>query len=62
MTTLTINTVCVSHTPQISAISTISNMSFDEQYTFCTTCEQNIERWADIDKPYAPWSKWKVSN
>ena len=61
MNSLTINTVCVSHTPQISAISTTYNMSFDEQFTFCTTCEQNIERWADMDNPYSAWSKWKVS-
>lgn len=62
MTTLTINTVCEVHTPQISAISNVYNMSFDEQYTFCTTCEQNIERWADASNPYAKWSSWKVSN
>ena len=62
MTTLTVNEVCVTHTPKVSAISTVSNMAFDEQYTFCTTCEQNIERWADIDNPYSSWSKWKVSN
>jgi hypothetical protein len=36
-------------------------MAFDEQFTFCTECEQNIERWADIDNPFSPWSKWKVS-
>lgn len=62
MTTLTINTVCEVHTPQMSAISTVCGYNFDEQFTFCTTCEQNIERWADIDNPYSPWSKWKVSN
>jgi len=60
MTTLT--TVCVTHTPHVPAISTVSNMSFDEQYTFCTECEQNIERWADVSNPYSAWSKWKVSN
>jgi hypothetical protein len=60
MTTLT-TTKCVTHTPQMSAISTTHNMSFDEQFTFCTTCEQNIERWADMDNPYSPWSKWTVS-
>ena len=49
------------HTPQMEAISTVSNMAFDEQFTFCTECEQNIERWADIDNPFSPWSKWKVS-
>jgi hypothetical protein len=54
--------VCDTHTPQMSAISTVCNMAFDEQYTFCVECEQNIERWADIDNPYSGWSKWKVSN
>jgi hypothetical protein len=60
MTTLT--TVCTVHTPHVPAISTVSNMAFDEQYTFCTECEQNIERWADMSNPYSAWSKWKVSN
>lgn len=55
-------TQCVSHTPQMSAISYTSNMCFEEQFTFCVECEQNIERWADLDNPYSSWSKWKVSN
>ena len=55
-------TVCDMHTPFMSAISTVSNMSFDEQFIFCTECEQNIERWADVSNPYSAWSKWKVSN
>ena len=54
--------VCDTHTPNMSAISTVCNMAFDEQYTFCIECEQNIERWADIDNPYSSWSKWKASN
>lgn len=57
-----LTTVCDMHTPNMSAISTVCNMAFDEQFTFCTECEQNIERWADIDNPFSPWSKWKVSN
>ena len=57
----TIITVCESHTPQMSAISSVFGMCFDEQFTFCTECEQNIERWADSDNPYSGWSKWKVS-
>lgn len=60
MTTLT-TTVCEMHTPQTSAISTVYEINVDLQFTFCTTCEQNIERWADTDNPYSPWSKWKVS-
>jgi hypothetical protein len=55
-------TQCVTHTPKTSAISTVCNMAFDEQFTFCTECEQNIERWADADNPYSRWSDWKVSN
>ena len=61
MTTLT-TTVCDTHTPNMSAISTVCGMNFDEQFTFCTTCEQNIERWADIYNQFSKWSKWKVSN
>ena len=53
---------CDNHTPQISAISSTYNMCFDEEFTFCTECEQNIERWADADAPYSKWSEWKVSN
>lgn len=60
MTTQTI--VCKVHTPNLSAISSTYNMSFDEQFTFCVECEQNIERWADADNPYSKWSDWKVSN
>lgn len=55
-------TQCVTHTPNMSAISNTSNMCFEEQFTFCTECEQNIERWADLDNPFSSWSKWKVSN
>ena len=61
MTTLT-TTVCTMHTPFMSAISTVFGMNIDEQFTFCTECEQNIERWADSSDPYSGWSKWKVSN
>jgi len=53
--------VCDTHIPFMSAISTVCNMSFDEQFTLCIKCEQNIERWADVSNPYSPWSKWKVS-
>ena len=54
--------VCEVHTPHLSAISYTSNMCFEEQFTFCEVCEQNIERWADLDNPFSSWSKWKVSN
>lgn len=55
-------TQCAKHTPKVSAISTVCGMVFDEQFTFCTECEQNIERWANADNPYSRWSDWKVSN
>ena len=62
MTSLII-TVCETHTPQMSAISNTYNMCFDEQFTFCTECEQNIERWYnDTDPERLPmWTDWKVS-
>ena len=54
-----INTVCVSHTPNKSAISMVG----DDQFTFCEVCENNIERWDnDTDPERLPmWSDWKVS-
>lgn len=62
MTTL-INTVCDTHTPNKSAISTVYGMGVDVEYTFCEECEQNIERdyfYDDYDRlPF--YSKWKVS-
>ena len=61
MTTLTINQECVTHTPNKNAISTIYGLCFDEQFTFCEVCENNIERWVDIDNLYSPWSKWSIS-
>ncbi len=59
MNSLTIK--CIEHKPMLSAISNTSNMCFEEQFTFCMECEQNIERWADLDNPYSSWSNWKVS-
>ena len=58
MTTTTI--VCKEHTPMKSAISEIN----DVQFTFCTECENNIERWYnDTDPERLPmWTEWKVSN
>ena len=54
---------CASHTPQTSAISTVYGMGVDVEYTFCTECEQNIERvyfYDDFDRlPF--YSDWKVS-
>lgn len=57
--TTTINKACMYHAPMKSAISEVS----DVQYTFCTECEQNIERWYnDTDPERLPmWTEWKVS-
>lgn len=67
MTTLTINTnttLCdKGHTPHKEAISLIQGMCVDTQYTFCESCESNIERdyiFDDYDRlPY--WTKWTIS-
>ena len=61
MTTLTNTKECVTHTPNKNAISTIYGMCFDEQFTFCEECEQNITRFSIDDPDRLPtWSKWKV--
>jgi len=59
MITLEKTTVCVEHTPMVSAISEIR----DEQFTFCVDCENNIERYYyDSDPEQFPmWTDWKVS-
>ena len=59
MTTLTINDTCKTHVPNKSAISNHG----DDQFTFCESCEQNIERWYnDTDPERLPmWTDWKVS-
>lgn len=58
MTTLTINSVCKTHTPNKSAISEVA----DTQYTFCEMCEQNITRfWLEFDGDRLDmWSNWTV--
>ena len=55
----TLMTVCKEHTPMKSAISEYQ----DTQFTFCTDCENNIERWYnDTDPERLPmWTDWKVS-
>ena len=63
MTTLTINTVCVSHTPNKSAISVIAH-DFDsaDYFTFCEVCEQNIESYSFYDDDRGTvYSKWSLS-
>ena len=53
MTTLT-----HTHTPYIEAISEVS----ETQYTFCTECENNIERfWIEDEDRLPMWSEWRVS-
>lgn len=56
---ITLTTKCTEHNPQYSAISE----NGDEQFTFCTNCEQNIERWYDDTDPerLPMWTDWKVS-
>ena len=55
----TIITVCKTHVPNKSAISEIE----DSQFTFCESCESNIERYYyDSDPEQFPtWTKWEVS-
>lgn len=61
MTTLTITTNCVSHTPHMESVSYISYT--ETEYTFCEVCEQNIDRFyidGDEDR-LGRWSKWSVT-
>lgn len=60
MTTLTNNAICVSHKPNKKAISFYNDVA----YTFCESCEQNIESyWMDFDSDrLSMWSDWKVNN
>jgi len=60
MTTLTTNAICVSHKAHKESIS----FHNDVAYTFCESCEQNIESWyMDYDSDrLSGWSDWKVSN
>ena len=59
MTTLTINEVCKTHTPNKGAISSVN----DDQFTFCEVCENNIERWYDDTDPerLPMWSDWSIT-
>jgi hypothetical protein len=54
-----LNTMCKTHIPFVPAISSVN----DDQFTFCTECENNIERWYnDTDPERLPmWTDWKVS-
>jgi RNA polymerase-binding transcription factor DksA len=56
MTTLTIKHI---HTPNKGAISTVN----DTQYTFCESCEENIDRiWLEFDGDRLDmWSDWGIT-
>ena len=58
MTTLT-----HTHTPHLEAVSLVVDCYSSTQYTFCTECENNIERfYVDDDYDRLPfWSDWMVS-
>lgn len=51
------------HTPHMESVSTIDTMYSSTQYTFCESCEQNIERFfIDDDYDRLPfWSSWGVT-
>ena len=54
-----LNTMCKTHIPFVPAISSVN----DDQFTFCTECENNIESFYiehDSDR-LSMWSEWKVS-
>ena len=52
------NTMCKTHTPNVSAISDVR----DEQFTFCENCESNIERfWIEDPDRLSWWSDWSIS-
>jgi hypothetical protein len=55
MTTLTNTHI---HTPHMESITEVN----ETQYTFCETCEQNIDRfWLDDPDRLPMWSKWGVT-
>lgn len=57
MTTLT-----HTHTPNLGAVSLVVDVYSSTQYTFCTECENNIERfWLEDDDRLSMWSNWRVS-
>jgi predicted Fe-Mo cluster-binding NifX family protein len=62
MTTLTINEVCKTHTPNESAISVVAHDFYAADYfTFCEVCEQNIESFSFYDDDRGTvYTKWVV--
>ena len=58
MTTLTINQVCETHIPNKLAKS----FHNDTCYTFCESCEQNIDRfWIEDPDRLSWWSDWSIT-
>ena len=58
MTTLTTITACNEHAPHRASISEVT----DVEYTFCETCENNIERyWIEDPDRLSWWSDWSIS-
>ena len=60
---ITLTKKCEKHIPNTSAISTIvHDFDSDSQFTFCETCEQNIERFSFYDDDRGSvYTKWTVS-
>jgi hypothetical protein len=55
MTTLTNKHI---HTPHLEAISEYN----EAQYTFCESCEQNIDRfWIEDPDRLSWWSDWSIT-
>ena len=54
-----LNTMCKEHTPNVLAISNVG----DSQFTFCESCENNIDRfWLEFDGDRLDmWSDWSVT-
>lgn len=63
MTTLTLTTNCVKHTPHKESISVVAHNAEDaDYYTFCEVCEQNIECFSFYDDDCGVrYSKWSIS-
>lgn len=55
---ITLNKQCEKHIPHKEAISFVQNAFMDYQFTFCESCEQDIQR---IDYDGLKWSKWHLT-
>lgn len=63
MTTLTNTIQCVKHVPNRQAISIVAHSFEDaDEFTFCESCEQNIERFSFYDEDRGTvYSKWSLT-